>query len=428
MAMSRAVPVSVSRATPGPPNFTVPISGLRRYQLLIYFGACLTFTWPLQLLLVRAGAHSDMGAGPSVLVPLAVAACGPSLAAIVVTAWLLGWGDVRQLLAQARSWRIQPGWYAFALVLPTIILLGGDALFAAYTHKLPTDWRWIQLPPWPVAVAAFVPPLGEELGWRAFALPRLQRRTGALGAALIIGVIWGAWHLPLFLFPEMPLADYPFFFSQVVAASIIMTWLYNSTGGRLCITLVAHLMLNLNVVLYLPSPANGLRPIACAALVAGAAAGLVILAGGHTLTRCEGLFSALSRQHPLLWLLSPQHKQWVTYQFGERWTPARTRRVRRHVSTRASVTRKEGRRWLPTRPPYLARRDGGRGCAAGVLVPFRIPPCPAAAPGRRPSARATSFPRRTGHSRPPPARRRGVCDRVRPARVGRLRRQRGSMW
>ena len=408
MALSRAVPVSVSRAAPRLATFTVPISGLRRYQLLIYFGACLTFTWPLQLLLVRAGAHSDLGAGPSVLVPLAVTGCGPSLAAIAVTAWLLGWGDVRQLLAQVRSWRIHPGWYVFALVVPTIILLAGDALFAAYTHMMPTDWRWIQLPPWPVAVAAFVPPLGEELGWRAFALPRLQRRTGALGAALIIGVIWGAWHLPLFLFPEMPLADYPFFFAQVVAASIIMTWLYNSTGGHLCITLVAHLMLNLNVVLYLPSPATGLRPIACAALVAGGAAGLVVLASGHTLTGFGGLFSALSRQRASLWLLSLQHTHWVTYQFGERWTQVRTRRVRRRVSTRASVLPQAGRRWLPARPPHLAQRDRGRGCVVGVLVPFRIPPCLTAAPGRRPPARAISFPRRAWHGRFPPAWRRGV--------------------
>src|SRR5260370_1079510 len=191
MALSRAVPVSVSRAAPRLATFTVPISGLRRYQLLIYFGACLTFTWPLQLLLARAGAHSDLGAGPSVL--------------------------------------------------------------------------------WPLAVL---------------------------------------------LFPDMPLADYPFFFAQVVAASIIITWLYNSTGGRLCITLVAHLMLNLNVVLYLPSPATGLRPIACAALVAGAAAGLVILPSGHPPPGFGGPFSALRRPTAPPCPLSLQHPPPAPYPFG----------------------------------------------------------------------------------------------------------------
>jgi membrane protease YdiL (CAAX protease family) len=392
---------------------------------------CLVITWPVQLLLIRAGAHTDLDAGPSVLVPLAVAGCGPSLAAIAVTAGLLGWGDVRRLLAQARSWRIHPGWYVLPLVLPTIILMAGDLLFAARTHEMPTDWRWIQLPPWPVAVAAFVPPLGEELGWRAFALPRLQRRTSALAAALIIGIVWGAWHLPLFLFPEMSLADFPFFFVQVVAASIIMTWLYNSTGGRLCITLVAHLMLNLNIVLYLPSPATGLRPIACAALVAGVVAGLVVLAGGHTLTGFRGLFSTLTRQYALHWLLSLlslQRKHWVTSQVGARRTRARTRRARRRASTRAGVTSREGRRWLPVRPPCLAVKDRGRGCVAGVLVPFRIPPCPAAASGRPPPARATSISQRAWHSGPPPARRRSARERVWPTRISRFRLQRVRMW
>src|SRR5260370_29794658 len=149
MAMSRAVPVRVSRAAPLVATVTVPILGLRRYQLFIYFGACLAFTWPLQLLLVRAGAHSDLGAGPSGLVPLAVAGCGPSLAAITVTAWLLGWGDVRQLLAQARSWRIHPGWYVFALVVPTIILLAGDGPFPPYTHIIPTDLGCVPRSPMP---------------------------------------------------------------------------------------------------------------------------------------------------------------------------------------------------------------------------------------------------------------------------------------
>jgi hypothetical protein len=86
------------------------------------------------------------------------------------------------IFTQVRSWRIHPFWYALALVFPTLILLTGGALFAAYPHDLPPGWRWIPLPPWQWAVAAFVPPVGEEFGWRAFALPRLQRRTNALCA------------------------------------------------------------------------------------------------------------------------------------------------------------------------------------------------------------------------------------------------------
>jgi membrane protease YdiL (CAAX protease family) len=283
------VPLNVARANPSRAPFAALISRLRRHPLPLFFVACFVVTWPVQLLLVRTGAHLTLDAGPFVLVPLAVAACGPSLAAIAVTAPLSGWRGVRGLLTQARSWRIHPCWYVLALVLPTIILLAGNALFAAYTHDLPPGWRWIQLPTWQWSVAAFVPPVGEELGWRAFALPRLQRRINTLCAALIIGGIWGAWHLPIFLFPEMSLPDFPFFFAQVVASSVVMTWLYNSTGGRLGITLVAHLMLNLIFVNYPPMSATGVRPIACAALVAAAVAGIAVLAGGRSLRGLHGL-------------------------------------------------------------------------------------------------------------------------------------------
>lgn len=271
-------------------SFSARMSHLRRHELSIYFVACYAITWPLQLILIKNGFRYDLYAGPSLLLPLTAAACGPSLAAFAITALHSGRRGALRLLAQARSWRVHPFWYVLALVLPSLIMLVGVALFAACSREAPR--QWIQLPQLRIALAALVPPLGEEFGWRAFALPRLQRRINAPCAALLIGVVWGAWHLPLFLFPGMSLADFPYFFAQVVAASVVMTWLYNSTGGRLCITLTAHLMLNLLFVNYPPISASGLRPIAFAALVAGAAAGLVVLAGGRTLTGFRGALPA----------------------------------------------------------------------------------------------------------------------------------------
>ena len=98
-----------------------------------------------------------------------------------------------------------------------------------------------------------------------------------------------AWHLPPFLFPAMSLADFLYFFAQVVAASVVMTWLYNRAGGRLGIVILAHLMRNLAVVTYPPLSADGVRPVAGAALVVEVAAGFVVLCGGRSLTRLYGL-------------------------------------------------------------------------------------------------------------------------------------------
>jgi hypothetical protein len=142
------VSLDVSRTHVARSPSAVRLSRLRHYQLPLYYVACFTVTWPLQVLVRRTGAHFNLNAGPSVLVPLTVAACGPSLAALAVIALLLGWGGVLRPLGQARSWHIHPGWYVRSLVVPTLILLAGVALFAACTHAIPHDWYWIQLPPW----------------------------------------------------------------------------------------------------------------------------------------------------------------------------------------------------------------------------------------------------------------------------------------
>src|SRR5206468_8184082 len=87
-------------------------------------------------------------------------------------------------------------------------------------------------------------PLGEELGWRGFALPRLQRRYGPLVGSLILGPIWAFWHLPVFWIPAW---NYPptilnivMFVIAAIAFTIVMTWVFNSTKGSLFIAVLVH--------------------------------------------------------------------------------------------------------------------------------------------------------------------------------------------
>jgi membrane protease YdiL (CAAX protease family) len=89
--------------------------------------------------------------------------------------------------------------------------------------------------------------LGEELGWRGFALPRLQARRSALAASLIVGAVWGIYHLPLFLLgsPTRPFALFLPFALSCVIMSIFYTWMYNGTGGSLLIAVLLHAATNL---------------------------------------------------------------------------------------------------------------------------------------------------------------------------------------
>ena len=72
---------------------------------------------------------------------------------------------------------------------------------------------------------------GEEIGWRGFALPRLQRDRSALAASMWLSLLWGLWHIPLFFFSAglgtMPLIGLVGWAASIVTGSVVCTWLLN---------------------------------------------------------------------------------------------------------------------------------------------------------------------------------------------------------
>ena len=87
---------------------------------------------------------------------------------------------------------------------------------------------------------------GEEVGWRGYALPRLSARYGLAPAGIILGIIWAAWHLPLFFFPNSDTLgqSFPLYVLQVTAVSVAMAWLYWRTGGSLLLVMLFHAAVN----------------------------------------------------------------------------------------------------------------------------------------------------------------------------------------
>jgi membrane protease YdiL (CAAX protease family) len=135
-------------------------------------------------------------------------------------------------------------WYLFSFLSSATIVLAAIRIHvwlggAAPQFNDPAQWYLII----PVFLyVLFLSVLGEEIGWRGYALPKLQESRNALVASLIIGVVWGFWHLPLFwiegsFHQEIPLI---LFVLQDVALSIVLTWLYNGTGGSLLIVHLFH--------------------------------------------------------------------------------------------------------------------------------------------------------------------------------------------
>jgi len=218
----------------------------RRYGLILFFVVAYAWTWLFQMLSALMARHTISLPLPGELIET-IGLLGPALTALGVTAYESGGAGVRALLAQLLRWRVRPIWYAVALGGPILLTLAIAVIYRATGGVLPAS---VPLPlPLPlllllffVYVGLFHGGLDEELGWRGYALPRLQTRYGALTASVILGVFWGCWHLPAWLLPGSTQAglSFPVFLVSVVATSVIFTWLYNSTGGSLLLIVVLH--------------------------------------------------------------------------------------------------------------------------------------------------------------------------------------------
>ncbi|KAB8185886.1 CPBP family intramembrane glutamic endopeptidase [Microbispora catharanthi] len=173
---------------------------------------------------------------------------GPIFAAYIVTRVADGKEGVRRWVGRMTKWRI--GWASYlatALGVPAVIIVTGLALSGEDIHMPPV-----------AALVAYVPGLllqmvttglAEEPGWRDFALPRMQRKFGPLGATVILGPLWGVWHLPLFLsqwggWPDVTWMRVGEFIAFATVFSVVVTWVFNRTGQSLPLIMLLHVSVN----------------------------------------------------------------------------------------------------------------------------------------------------------------------------------------
>ncbi len=168
---------------------------------------------------------------------------GPALAAMVV-AFLLGGGKgLRDLLSPLLRWRVSVGWYLVALFLPPALFAG--ALLVGLRFGVPSpDWSKVgpAFAPAIMLILYMLVNVWEEIGWRGFALPRLQAQHNALLSSLVVGLLWCLWHLPLLLMRGNPLAQMPLLYWLLgnLAVTVAYTWIYNGARGSLLPVTLLH--------------------------------------------------------------------------------------------------------------------------------------------------------------------------------------------
>jgi uncharacterized protein len=209
--------------------------------LVPFLALTFALTWGIAALLVFAPDPMERLFGPMSYTNLAfiVAVYGPSIAGVTLVVHAYGLAGLASFLRRVTLWRMPKRWWAFLLLgIPALTYLA-SALSGHLTDPFPFS-------PWHLALPAIATRLVtgpvEELGWRGVALPLLQRRVTPLWAGLILGVIWGLWHLPAFAIGGTAHAAWDFgpYFLGVVALSVIVTALFNASRGSLLVAALFH--------------------------------------------------------------------------------------------------------------------------------------------------------------------------------------------
>jgi membrane protease YdiL (CAAX protease family) len=221
---------------------------IKRNSLAAYFSLAILLSWSIYipLVFVRQGwTQADL--------PYSLhyfASFGPMLAAIVMTALTGGRVGLRELWSRITRWRVAWPYAAFALLSPVVLFL----LAAVAMRLVQGEWPdlrllgqanylpylgWAVLPIWIITFG-----FGEEIGWRGFALPRLQAKFGVSKATLILALLWFLWHVPSFFYHEtyigMGWILVPGMLVGVLFGAVLFTWLYNGSSGSILMVALWH--------------------------------------------------------------------------------------------------------------------------------------------------------------------------------------------
>lgn len=215
----------------------------RRHEVLGYFVLTYLLSWALGITLALQAQGWIEPIIPYWMHYLY--AFGPALAGLIMTYLVAGNQGIRELLGRVFKWRVKWIWWVAAF--SPLWLYG---LIAVIQRLLTGEWVEFIL----LGQVNFLPQLnlvtalilwvltfglGEEIGWRGYALPRMQRNRSALSATLILAMMWALWHWPQFFY-LFDSAILPGWLIGIVAGTIVFTWLYNSSQGSVLIIILWH--------------------------------------------------------------------------------------------------------------------------------------------------------------------------------------------
>jgi len=209
-------------------------SGIQSRPLWFFFPLAFLLSW-YPWYLHFFGVHTSGGMNP----------LGVLLAAWIMSGVCGGWPATKAWWARIVRVRVAPGWYVVAVLLPVGIAVAALMLNLLCGAQLSAR---AQAPSWQTLVGGFAiqflfVALGEEPGWRGFALVELQKRLAPIAATLLLAAVWALWHLPL-MGTAVAWNEVPAFIIGVFSGCFALTWVFNSTGGSVFLCMILHACVN----------------------------------------------------------------------------------------------------------------------------------------------------------------------------------------
>lgn len=246
---------------------------LRRSPVLSYYVLAFAISWGGILFLVAPGGIPGQPDDVARLFPFTLAAlfAGPSIAGLLMTVLIGGRPGLRDLAHRLLRWRVSGRWWAFALLtgplLVAAVVFGLSFFRPGFTPGIISSEAPLQLLLFGMAWGLIGGGLLEELGWTGFAVPALRERFSVMQTGLIVGVLWGAWHLLIAVWAsrgmagETSLVDFTggflaFYFIALPAYRVLMVWLYSHTKSLL-MAMLMHAVLSACTIVLQPLSTEG---------------------------------------------------------------------------------------------------------------------------------------------------------------------------
>jgi len=242
---------------------------IKKNPILSYFILTFTISWGSLVVMIAVNGMPATMAEAQAQLPIAIITFlgGPCISGLLMTGIMSGRKGYRELLSRLLKWRVGIGWYVFAIFSGPVVLLAVPLFLSLFSPVfLPEIFSISNKTPMLILgiFSGIIVGICEEIGWTGFAIPRMRKRYSVLLTGLILGVLWGAWHIltndiwviraytgPLPPALYATLTGLGFLIGQLPPFRILMVWVYDRTGSLL-ISMIMHFSLTAVTVSFMP--------------------------------------------------------------------------------------------------------------------------------------------------------------------------------